>query len=67
MRAAPGGMCRGGSQVSAQALIPGWTRWERQGAEWQGVRKPTVMMDGAGARELGGGWERWWVVYWVRR
>lgn len=52
------GRCNGGSQLRAQALIPGWTRWERQGVEWQGVRKPTVMVVGAGGRVLGGGWER---------
>lgn len=36
--------------------------------EWQGVRKPTVIVEGAGGRkEFGGGWERWWVVYCFRR
>ncbi len=46
----PGGMSSGGSQVSAQALMPRWTRCERQGVEWHGVRKPTVIVEGAGGR-----------------
>lgn len=49
---------RGGEQVRAQAWMEGWTRWERQGVLWQGVRKATVMVEGAGERERCGGWER---------
>lgn len=46
-------MERGGSQVRAQAFMPGWMRWERQGVEWHGITKPTVMMSGvASARRL---------------
>jgi len=41
--------CSGGSQVSAQARIPGlesvagYWMWERQGVEWHGISMPMVM------------------------
>lgn len=38
-----GGRWRGGSQVRAQAFRERWMRWERQGVEWQGVRKAMVV------------------------
>ena len=50
MRAGPGGMSTGGSQLSAQAIIEGWMRCERHGVLWQGIRKPTVMVVSAGVR-----------------
>lgn len=59
-------MWSGGSHVRAQARISAWTRCERQGVEWQGIRKPTVIVvvivgskDGK-ARDAGreGCWER---------
>ena len=33
----------GGSQERAQEVIDGWTKWERQGVLWQGMRKPAVI------------------------
>lgn len=53
--------------------MPGWMRRERQGVEWQGMRKPTVMVSGgemavaARLLEEEGGGVRWCVVYWERR
>jgi hypothetical protein len=36
----------GGSQLKAQAFIEegGKMRWERKGVEWQGIRKPNVIV-----------------------
>lgn len=40
--------------------MPGWMRWERQGVEWQGIMKPTVMVSGVALARLleEGGWVR---------
>ena len=41
--------------------MEGKIRWERQGVEWQGVRKARVMIeDGAGGRERADEGEDWW-------
>ena len=44
MEWAEGGRCSGGEQDRAQAFREGWMRWERQGVEWQGVRKAIVVV-----------------------
>jgi hypothetical protein len=41
----------GGSQVKAQARMSGCIRWLRQGVEWQGMRKATVISVVAGVEE----------------
>lgn len=39
--------------------MEGCTRCDRQGVLWQGIRKPTVIVDEAGGRdEKVGGWVR---------
>ena len=41
----------GGSQVRAQARMLGCIKWLRQGVEWQGMRKATVISVVAGVGE----------------